>query len=151
MMWSASASVCTWARQNSVASSRNGAISAILLFTFTYYFVYILYFANIYIFPVTCNSKSPLGEISVNFTTIFVNFTTNCKFYHSNCKFYHSLSRTVQSFAPCVNPLHYALTHALLEGETEGFVAAVATLVGQLLDSEVAPSSHCLIVETDEI
>ena len=50
-----------------------------------------------------------------------------------------------------MHPGCYALAHALLEGEAEGAVAAVAALVGQLLGGEGMLGSDGLAVETDEM
>ena len=50
-----------------------------------------------------------------------------------------------------MHPGRYGLAHALLEGEAEGAVAAVAAVDGQLLGREGALGGDSLVIEADEM
>ena len=61
-----------------------------------------------------------------------------------------SLSK-IARFIGFALPLRHTLSHALLEGEGEGVVVAVAALGSQLLDGEKTLGSDGLAVEVDEM
>ena len=49
------------------------------------------------------------------------------------------------------HPSLYSLSHALLEGEAEGAVAAVAAVAGELLGADDSPGVGSLLAECDEM
>ena len=49
------------------------------------------------------------------------------------------------------HPSRNGHSHALLEGEAEGAVAAVAAVVGQLLGGDGLPCGDCLAIETHKV
>ena len=49
------------------------------------------------------------------------------------------------------HPSCHRLPHALLEGQTEGAVTAVATFTSKLLGGKVATGSGGLVIEADEV
>ena len=77
----------------------------------------------------------PKQAIFANFETIFANFD--------------SLDR--QFLIHFTHPCRHGLPHALLKGEGEGAVTAVATPVRQLLGGDVALVSGSLAIELDKM
>ena len=67
------------------------------------------------------------------------------------CDFWESVSQKSPVSSVILLPLRHALAHALLEGEGEGVVVAVATLAGQLLNGEEMLGSDGLAVKVDEM
>ena len=67
------------------------------------------------------------------------------------CDFWESVSQKSPVSSVILLPLRHTLAHALLEGEGEGVVVAVATLAGQLLDGEETLGSDGLAVKVDEM
>ena len=72
--------------------------------------------------------------------------TTDSLFVSNDISDRHLIARTV-----CTQPLGYRLPHALLEGEAEGAVAAVAAVAGELSGADDSPGIGSLLAECDEM